>query len=304
MDIQQIFDRGGPAMWPLMVLSILSISTIIERLWFWGNTLTRERQIVNRVLDVARRGQWGMAYQIAKQSNHRPMGRFFYAPLKLATPDPELFSLALEAAAEDELVSMRRGDKILEAVIALSPMLGLLGTVLGLINSLGSIRLGDIGTSSAADVTLGIGEALISTATGLIVAIISLAFYRLFQGFSFSQVKVFRKAGNELELLYRQDWPEVKAQMQLPGEANDSSLEVEEPQEEFPPKGSLIRLPDEDNVSEEDDTPLIQLPEESEDEENTSESEESARYHNTLIQPPDKDNSQWSEQKDEKGAFE
>jgi len=101
---------------------------------------------------------------------------------------------------------MRRGDKILEAVIALSPLLGLLGTVIGLIISLRSIRIGDIGTASTSGVTTGIGEALISTASGLVVAIFSLAFYRLFQGFLFTQIKVFRKAGNELEMLYRQYW--------------------------------------------------------------------------------------------------
>ncbi|MEL7035240.1 MAG: MotA/TolQ/ExbB proton channel family protein [Cyanobacteria bacterium J06592_8] len=214
MDIQEIFAKGGPAMWPLAVLSILSVSTIFERLWFWANLLTREQKIVNRVVDAARRGQWGVAYQATRQASNGPVGRFLYAPLRLNNPDPELFRLALEAAADDELAAMRRGDKILEAVIALSPMLGLLGTVLGLINSLGSIRLGDIGTSSAADVTLGIGEALISTATGLIVAIVSLTFYRLFQALSFSQIKVFRKVGNELELLYRQDWRNIQSQLQ------------------------------------------------------------------------------------------
>jgi biopolymer transport protein ExbB len=77
---------------------------------------------------------------------------------------------------------------------------------LGLINSLGSIRISDLGTASTAGVTLGIAEALISTATGLILAITSLAFYRLFQAFWYNQVKIFRKAGSELELLYRQDW--------------------------------------------------------------------------------------------------
>lgn len=101
---------------------------------------------------------------------------------------------------------MRRGEKFLEAVIALSPLLGLLGTVLGLIRSLGNIRLGDLGTASTEGVTIGIGEALISTASGLVVAIVSLAFYRLFQVFLFTQVKVFRRAGSELELLYRQSW--------------------------------------------------------------------------------------------------
>jgi len=94
----------------------------------------------------------------------------------------------------------------LEAVIAMAPLLGLLGTVIGLIMSLRSIRLGDIGTASTAGVTTGIGEALISTATGLIVAIFSVAFYRIFQSLVFNQAKVFRRAGNELELLYRQTW--------------------------------------------------------------------------------------------------
>jgi biopolymer transport protein ExbB len=53
---------------------------------------------------------------------------------------------------------------------------------------------------------LGIGESLISTAAGLIVAIVSLAFYRMFQAFWFNQARLFRKAGSELEVLYRQKW--------------------------------------------------------------------------------------------------
>ena len=114
---------------------------------------------------------------------------------------------------------MRKGDKILEAVIALAPLLGLLGTVLGLINSLGSIQISDLGSGEAATGTsLGISEALISTAAGLIIAIASLAFYRLFQGFVFGQAKVFRQAGSELELLYRQAWAK-----QPPKSSSDSS---------------------------------------------------------------------------------
>lgn len=194
-------------MLPLLFLSFLSLTAIIERLWFWFGVLTKEREIVNRVLDAARR-DWAVATEVARQAYDQPMGRFLYTPLQLKNPDPEMFRLALEAAADEELAAMRRGDKILEAVIALAPLLGLLGTVIGLIISLRSIRIGDIGTASTAGVTSGIGEALISTAAGLIVAIVSLAFYRLFQGFLFNQIKVFRKAGNELELLYRQIWAE------------------------------------------------------------------------------------------------
>lgn len=101
---------------------------------------------------------------------------------------------------------MRRGEKILEAIIAIAPLLGLLGTVLGLIRSLSTIRLGDLGTDATAGVTLGISESLISTATGLIVAITALAFYRVFHGFVAGQAKTFRQAGNDLELIYRKDW--------------------------------------------------------------------------------------------------
>lgn len=195
-------------MWPLLVLSILSVSVIIERLWFWFRILTQERETVDRVLSAAQ-DNWGAAMQLAKRATDQPIGRFLHAPLRLSKPDPEVFRLALEATAEDEIASMRRGEKILEAVIALAPLLGLLGTVLGLIQSLRSIRLGDLATSSAAGVTTGIGESLISTAAGLIVAITSLVFYRLFQSFVVNQVKVFRRAGSDLELLYRQSWPNI-----------------------------------------------------------------------------------------------
>ncbi|HEY9728298.1 MAG TPA: MotA/TolQ/ExbB proton channel family protein [Chroococcales cyanobacterium] len=209
MDIREIIQKGGPAMWPLLVLSILALGTILERIWFWTSLSFRERETVNRVLDAATR-DWYAARELALEARRQPIGRYLYAPLRLKNPDPELFRLALESAADDELASMRRGDKLLEAVISLAPLLGLLGTVLGLIRSLGSIRISDLGTASTAGVTLGIAESLISTATGMIVAIVSLAFYRFFQALWFNQVKIFRKVGSEMELLYRQDWIQGK----------------------------------------------------------------------------------------------
>lgn len=208
MDIVDLFKKGGPAMWPLLALSILSLSVIFERLWFWLRILSQEKEIVNRVLDAAR-VDWASASDIARQATRQPIGRFLYAPLSLPKSDAETFRLALEATAEDELAGMRRGEKLLETVIALAPLLGLLGTVLGLIQSLRSIRIGDLGTESTAGVTTGIGESLISTAAGLIVAITSLAFYRLFQGLLVNQVKIFRRAGNDMELLYRQSPPDT-----------------------------------------------------------------------------------------------
>jgi biopolymer transport protein ExbB len=207
MDVRELFEKGGLAMWPLLGLSILSIATILERLWFWFKTTRREEELVERVLEASANDEWDTAAQIAKQErNRKPIGRFLYAPLKRTNPDPETFKLALEASAEDEIATMRKGDKILESIIALAPLLGLLGTVLGLIRALSGIKLGDLGTSAGATVTLGISESLISTATGMIVAIVSLSFFRLFQGLIFGQIKLFRSAGNQLELLYREHW--------------------------------------------------------------------------------------------------
>lgn len=211
MNPIELMQKGGPAMWPLLFLSILSVSTIIERLWFWGQIVLRSQQVTDRILDTAGR-DWDLAIRVAKESQKYPIAKYLLAPLRLPHPDPEIFHLALESAADDELALMRRGDKILEAIIALSPLLGLLGTVLGLIQSLGSIQISDLGTSSTTGVTLGIAESLISTAAGLIVAILSLAFYRLFQALWFNQMRVFRKAGGELEVIYRQRWLEEEAQ--------------------------------------------------------------------------------------------
>jgi biopolymer transport protein ExbB len=231
VNISDVFAKGGLAMYPLLLLSFLSISVVIERSWYWWNLLKGEREVSGRVIESARR-DWNAAANLAGQSIDQPIGRFLNSALELKKPEPEVFQLALEASAQEELAAMRRGDKILEAAIALSPLLGLLGTVLGLISSLGSIRLGDLGTAGTENVTLGISEALISTATGLIVAIVSLAFYRLFQGLVSGQAKLFEKSGNELELLYRKDWAaQGGARLEKPSGNSNAPLSVK-PQSE------------------------------------------------------------------------
>jgi len=243
VNIAELFQKGGPTMVPLLLLSILALTAIFERSWFWFGVLTKERETVNRVLDPIRRNDWVTAAEIARQAYDQPIGRFLFSPLRLKKPDPELVRLALEASADDELAGMRRGDKILEAVIALAPLLGLLGTVIGLIISLRNIRIGDISGGSAAGVTSGIGEALISTAVGLVVAIGALVFYRTFQAFLFNQTKVFRKSGNELELLYRQRWAQTGGKVLTePDEEEFVKTEATQPADFLPPSDPAIPL--------------------------------------------------------------
>lgn len=205
MTLAELIEKGGFTIWPLLFLSILSVGTILERIWFWCRVLLKEDQILNSVMDAAMTN-WEKAEEIASRYRNHPLGKFLYTPLQLNHPDPEVFHLALETGADDELALMRKGDKILEAIVALSPLLGLLGTVLGLIHSLGSISVSDLSTGNTEGVTQGIGESLISTAVGLIVAITTLGFYRVFQAFLFNQVRIFRKAGSDLEVIYRQKY--------------------------------------------------------------------------------------------------
>lgn len=226
MNIIQLLQKGGPTIWPLLGLSILAIGTIFERFWFWSNLLRGERKTARQIIDAARR-DWDEATHLARQFSNQPIGRFLFTPLRLANQEPEIFRLALEAAADEELTAMRKGSKILEAVIALAPLLGLFGTILGLQNSLGKLNYEDIG-QIVGNPSLGIDQALTSTLVGLGISIISLTFYRLFQGLVFNQARIFRRTGNELELIYRQFWlqsktSDVQAALSAQSDVSDSS---------------------------------------------------------------------------------
>jgi len=214
MNLIEIIEKGGPAMYPLLFLSILSISTILERLWFWSRVVFKEKKIFNRIMEAAERN-WDLVDKIAQEYINHPLGNFVSSPFKLSDPDPDMFHIALESAAEEQLARMRKGDKVLEAIIALSPLLGLFGTVWGLIQALGSIKISDLGTADSSGVTLGIGESLISTAVGLLVAIISLSFYRLFQAFWSNQIRILRRMGSRLEVMYRDRWMNLEDEEDL-----------------------------------------------------------------------------------------
>jgi biopolymer transport protein ExbB len=211
MPIHRVYNfiqEGGPIMWPLLGLSVATISCAIERSWFWFQLLRQEDKIVHDVLEAAR-FDLDKAASIAYQAQPLPIGRYLLAPLKLRNPTPETFRLALEAAGDKEFVKMRKGDKLLETVVGIAPLLGLLGTVLGLITTFNNLNIGGGGASDGATkAAAGIGEALIATATGMIVAILALAVFRVFVTLQSNQVDYFSEVGSELELIYRQVWHE------------------------------------------------------------------------------------------------
>lgn len=198
--------KGGPVMIPIIGLSIATVACALERARFWYPLLRREEQISQAVLDAA---QYDLdkAANIAEQAQSLAIGRFLLAPLRLKQPTPETFRLAMQAAGEKEFVQMRKGDKLLETVVATSPLLGLLGTVTGLINTFSNLNIGGGGTAQqATSAAAGIAEALITTAAGMIVAIMALLIFRTLVSLQSRQMDYFSEVGDELELIYRQVW--------------------------------------------------------------------------------------------------
>ncbi len=221
--IFELVVKGGPVMIPLVALSVLTFATALERTWFWLHLLSREDRIVHDVLAAAR-VSLDEARAIAEQDQFLAIGRFLLAPLSLKKPSPETFQLALEAAADKEFVKMRRGDKFLETVVALAPLLGLLGTVTGLILTFNNLNIGGGGSSDQATAAAsGIGEALITTAAGMLVAILALVFFRIFLTLQARQIDYFSEVGSELELIYRQVWYEPS---QVDGKAEEYASSV------------------------------------------------------------------------------
>lgn len=206
--VYDFLARGGPVMVPIVGASVFTVACALERATFWTDLLRREEKIVGEVLDAAR-FDLNRAAAIAARSADLPIGRFLLAPLNTKSTSAETFRLALESAGDKEFVKMRKGDKLLETVVAVAPLLGLLGTVTGLINTFENLDIGGgQGSVGASEAASGIGEALITTAAGMVVAILALLVLRVMVTLQAQQMDYFSEAGNELELIYRQYWLE------------------------------------------------------------------------------------------------
>ena len=203
MKSHNLLTAGGVVMWPLLGFSVLALGLIIERIAFWLRINRRQGRVVLEVLNLYRRDNVVTAIEKLRQNVDLPLARIMLAALELEQPTPEEFRLALESSAQAELPLLKRFNVLFETIITLSPLLGLLGTILGLINSFASLKVGDVGGSKTTGVTAGISEALTATATGLIVAIFTLLFANTFRGLYIRQIALIQEYGGQLELLYR-----------------------------------------------------------------------------------------------------
>lgn len=184
-------------MWPLLVVSILSMGAAIERIVFLANEQrNRDSKSVRRLLVAAQNGDLDQAAEIGKQSKYFVARTLAYA---LEHRETSLASSLLYANAR-EIKRFTRGIAILDTAITIAPLLGLLGTVTGMMHSFSLIG-GDLSAPGA--ITGGISEALIATAFGLGIAIVSLVPYNYLNNKIEQSRHDLETAGHQLEMAVR-----------------------------------------------------------------------------------------------------
>ncbi len=202
------FVRGGPLMYPLLICSLISVAIIVERVIFWIEAeRKRDRFLISEILKLAERGLYEEATQRARGSKD------YIARVLLGGIVHRNYSLsqALEMGAEEEVKRMKKNLNILDTIITLAPLLGILGTVIGIIQSFH--LLGEAGIESPRVVTEGIAQALITTATGLAIAIMTLIPYNYFLSRSERAAREMEKFASSLELTFERQrnlavpWP-------------------------------------------------------------------------------------------------
>jgi biopolymer transport protein ExbB len=188
-----LLARGGPVMIPLAACSIVALAVILERLWAWRG-LGRSGD-AEAVLARAAGGRWEDACQLGEASRS-PVARVLAAGIRHRNPAA---TLAMEAASRTEAAHLKRFLPVLDTIITLSPLLGLLGTVTGMISAFGV--MGQSGMNSPNAITGGVGEALVATAAGLGVAIAALVPFNFFNTRVESMLDTIERYGSRLELL-------------------------------------------------------------------------------------------------------
>ena len=188
-----VIAKGGLVMIPLALCSVLALAVIIERACRWLKLGGLSE--ADRVLALAGGGDWGEAARAGAESSS-PVARVLAAGLRHRNPAA---GLAMEAAAQDELARLRRYLPLLDTVITLAPLLGLLGTVTGMIGAFGIMSQAGLNQPTA--ITGGVGEALVATAGGLAVAIGALVPYNFFLRRSEAMGEILERYGTKLELL-------------------------------------------------------------------------------------------------------
>lgn len=171
-DVINLFHQGGLVMYPLLACSIIAITILVERVRMYNSSKSDLDTLKVKVSELVPQGKWaelrdicvadgGVAAELVETAAAQPH-------------DVDKQTQALQGAAGAIAARLRAHLNYLETIVTLAPLLGLLGTVTGMIGSFSVLSVSD-GEPFA--ITGGVGEALIATATGLCVAIITLVIH-------------------------------------------------------------------------------------------------------------------------------
>jgi biopolymer transport protein ExbB len=175
----ELVRAGGPFMWPIILCSIIAAAIVFERLWTLQERRVLPPDLTRRVWQLVESGQVNDKVIAALEQNS-PMGRLLAVGLQHHHRAREILRERLEDAGRHIVHDLERFLNTLGTIAGISPLLGLLGTVTGIIKSFNAISVGGMGDPRL--LSVGISEALVCTAAGLCVAIPSLICYRYLRG--------------------------------------------------------------------------------------------------------------------------
>ncbi len=190
-------ERGGMVMWPLLFCSLLAGAVVLERLWVFLSCAVsekRSRRKVEAVYAELIAGRVDAAMALGQEAG--PIGLFLSTGLKHRECG---LAQGLEEAGQQVLERLRRRLSILDTLVTLSPMLGILGTVTGIIGSFHLLGASDVGADALA-VSSGIAEALLTTAAGLVVSMTALVPFNIFKAQVMQWARKLEQAGRHCEL--------------------------------------------------------------------------------------------------------
>ena len=192
----QTLAKGGPVMIPLLSCSIVALAVVVERLAFWWRQ--GDPGAAERALELAERGKLEEALEVARRAGGVTT-RVIAAGLAERQVAP---AVAMEAAAQTEMGRLRSYLPVLDTIITLSPLLGLLGTVTGMIAAFGILSTSGMNQPTA--ITGGVAEALIATAAGLAIAIATLVPYNYFTARAEQAIDAMERLATRLDLALRE----------------------------------------------------------------------------------------------------
>jgi len=199
MSLWQVFLAGGPVMWPILLCSVFASAIILEKLWYLHKIKIDTQEFLSNILDKMKRHEIKEALKIC-DSTDSPVSHILKAGILKYDRTRDQIKEAIEDASLYEIPKLEKNLSILATIAHICPLLGLLGTVTGMIRCFQTIQAKATAFNpvSPGDLAGGIWEALLTTVVGLIVAIPTFVAYNYLVSRINNFILEMEKASTEL----------------------------------------------------------------------------------------------------------